>query len=147
LRCTHTLRHVGEQTGAAGDVPAEVYQDAAAILDSALRGDRDGVVGTFDAAVGRGGMKSAYDVAWCLAATMVGESSANGFATLDFPDIERARYDARWVARFVSAYANADPPTGEALFGAAMADGLLSECLMTLAGSTIATLAQRELGT
>jgi hypothetical protein len=145
LRSPHTLRHVGEETGAARDLPAEVYQDAAAILDSALRGDRDGVVGTFDAAVDRGGLKSAYDVAWCLAATMVGEPSSAGFATLDFPDIERARYDARWVARFVSAYANADPPTGEALFGAALADGQLSECLMTLAGSTIATLRQRGL--
>ena len=50
------------------------------------------------------------------------------------------------AARFVSAYANADPPTGEALFGAALADGQLSECLMTLAGSTIATLRQRGLG-
>ncbi|HZM27468.1 MAG TPA: hypothetical protein VFB89_08930 [Gemmatimonadales bacterium] len=136
---------MGEQTGAARDVPSEVYQDAAAVLDSALRGDRDGVVGTFDAAVGRGGLKGAYEVAWCLAATMVGES-VTGFATLDYPDIERARYDARWVARFVSAYANADPPTAEALFGAALADGQLSECLMTLAGSTIATLRQRGLG-
>ena len=136
---------MGEHTGAARDVPSEVYQDAAAVLDSALRGDRDGVVGTFDAAVGRGGLKGAYEVAWCLAATMVGES-VTGFATLDYPDIERARYDARWVARFVSAYANADPPTGEALFGAALADGQLSECLMTLAGSTIATLRQRGLG-
>ena len=136
---------MGEQTGAARDVPSEVYQDAAAVLDSALRGDRDGVVGTFDAAVGRGGLKGAYEVAWCLAATMVGES-VTGFATLDYPDIERARYDARWVARFVSAYANADPPTAEALFGAALADGQLSECLMTLAGSTIATLRRRGLG-
>ena len=136
---------MSEQTGAARDVPSEVYQDAAAVLDSALRGDRDGVVGTFDAAVGRGGLKGAYEVAWCLAATMVGES-VTGFATLDYPDIERARYDARWVARFVSAYANADPPTAEALFGAALADGQLSECLMTLAGSTIATLRQRGLG-
>ena len=49
----------------------------------------------------------------------------------------RPAYDARWVARFVSAYANADTPTGEALFGAAMADGQLSTCLMTLAGSTV----------
>jgi hypothetical protein len=136
---------VGDGTDAAQDVPPEVYQDAAAILDSALRGDRDGVVGTFDAAVGRGGLKSAYDVAWCLAATMVGEQAPTGFATLDFPDIEQARYDARWVARFVSAYVNADTPTGEALFGAAMADGQLSECLMTLAGSTVATLRRRGL--
>jgi hypothetical protein len=124
-------------------VPQEVYQDAQAILDSALRGDRDAVVGRFEAAVNRGGLRTAYDVACCLAATMVGEHAPPGFAALDFPDIERARYDARWVARFVSAYANADPSTGEALFGAAMADGWLAECLTTLAGSTVATLRQR----
>ena len=47
------------------------------------------------------------------------------------------------MARFVSAYVNADTPTGEALFGAAMADGQLSECLVTLAGSTVATLKRR----
>jgi hypothetical protein len=124
-------------------VAPEVYQDAVAILDSALRGDRDGVVGRFEAAVNRGGLRSAYDVACCLAATMVGEPASSGFAALDYPDIERARYDARWVARFVSAYANADTPTGEALFGAAMADGWLAECLTTLAGSTVATLRRR----
>jgi hypothetical protein len=126
---------------------AQVYQDAQAILDSALRGDRDGVVGRFEAAVNRGGLRSAYDVAWCLAATMVGEPKPPGFAALDYPDIERARYDARWVARFVSACANADTPTGEALFGAAIEDGLLAECLTTLAGSTIATLRQRGMTT
>ena len=91
-------------------MPAEVYQDAAAVIDSALRGDRDGVVGAFDAAVDRGGVRGAYEVAWCLAATLVGDEPPEGFATLDFPDIEQARYDARWVARFVSAYANADTP-------------------------------------
>jgi hypothetical protein len=128
------------------ELPPEVYDDAAAIIDSAIRGDRAGVVGTFDQAVDRGGLKSAYEVAWCLAATLVGEDVPAGFASLDFPDIEAARYDARWVARFVSAYANADTPTGEALFGAAMADGQLSECLMTLAGSTVATLKRREFG-
>jgi hypothetical protein len=127
-------------------MPPEVYDDAAAIMDSAIRGDRDGVVGTFDAAVDRGGVKGAYEIAWCLAATLVGEQVPPGFASLDFPDIDQARYDARWVARFVSAYANADTPTGEALFGAAMADGQLSECLMTLAGSTVATLKRREFG-
>jgi hypothetical protein len=120
-----------------------VYQDAAAIIDSALRGDRESVAGTFDAAVDRDGLQGAYDVAWCLAATLVGSELPTGFATLEFPGIEQARYDARWVARFVSAYANADTPTGEALFGAAMADGQLSECLMTLAGSTVATLQRR----
>jgi len=35
-----TLRHVGDGAGAR-DVPPEVYQDAEAILDSAVRGDRD----------------------------------------------------------------------------------------------------------
>jgi hypothetical protein len=140
----HTLPNVGERNGSARNLPAEVYQDAASVIDSALRGDRDAVVGAFDAAVDRGGVRGAYDVACCLAATLVGDNAANGFAALHFPGIEQARYDARWVARFVSAYANADTPTGEALFGAAMADGQLSECLMTLAGSTVATLKRRE---
>jgi hypothetical protein len=146
LRAQHTLRIVGERDGSARRLPAEVYQDAASVIDSALRGDRDAVVGAFDAAVDRGGVRGAYDVACCLAATLVGDNPASGFAALDFPGIEQARYDARWVARFVSAYANADTPTGEALFGAAMADGQLSECLMTLAGSTVATLKRRESG-
>ncbi len=101
------------------------------------------MVGAFDAAVDRGGVRGAYEVACCLAATLMGEAPA-GFAALDFPGIEQARYDARWVARFVSAYANADTPMGEALFSTAMADGQLSECLMTLAGSTVATLKHRE---
>ena len=135
--------HGQSHPGAPATVPQEVYQDAAASLDSALRGDRDAVVGRFEEAVNRGGLRTAYDVACCLAATMVGDSTARGFAALDFPEIERARYDARWVARFVSAYANADTPTGQALFGAAMADGQLAECLSTLAGSTVATLRRR----
>lgn len=121
---------------------ADVYRDAAAVIDSALRGDRDAVVGAFDAAVDRRGVRGAYELACCLAATLVGEPS--GFAALEFPGIDQASYDARWVARFVSAYANADAPTGEALFGAAMADGQLSECLLTLAGSTVATLRRRS---
>jgi hypothetical protein len=148
---TNTLRHVGQEVPDAlprgradvARVQPEVYQDAEAILDSALRGDHEAVVGRFEAAVSRGGLRSAYDVACCLAATMVGEPTPSGFAALDYPDIERARYDARWVARFVSAYANADTPTGEALFGAAIADGQLAECLTTLAGSTVATLRRR----
>lgn len=132
--------------GAARDIPPEVYRDAAAVIDSAIRGDRAAVAGAFDAAVNRAGVRGAYDVACCLAATLVGDAAIAGFATLEFPDIDLARYDARWVARFVAAYANSDAPTGEALFGAAMADGQLSECLMTLAGSTVATLKRRGAG-
>jgi len=128
------------------EVPQHAFDDAALVLQSALSGDSDAVVDTFDAVVDRNGVVGAYDVAWCLAATMVGECVPSGFVSLDYPSIEQARYDARWVARFVSAYVNADTPTGEALFGAAMADGQLSECLMTLAGSTVATLKHRELG-
>lgn len=135
--------HVTEPADA-GDLPPEVYQDAASVIDSALRGDRDAVVGAFDAAVDRRGVRGAYDVAWCLAATLVGEATTSGFVALDFPGIDDARYDARWVARFVSAYANGDTSTGVALFGAAMADGHLSECLLTLASSTVATLKRRE---
>jgi len=101
------------------------------------------VVKKFDAVVHRAGVAGAYEVAWCLAATMVGTGVANGAWTLDFPDIEQADYDARWVARFVSAYVNSDADTGEALFGAALADGHLPECLLTLAGSTVATLRRR----
>ena len=135
---------MGERGGGARDVPPEVYRDAASVIDSALLGDHDAVVGAFDAVVDRGGVRGAYEVACCLAATLVGEGVTDGFVALEFPDIDEARYDTRWVARFVSAYANADTPTGVALFGAAMADGQLSQCLVTLAGSTVATLRHRS---
>ena len=117
--------------------------DAMAVLQSALSGDGDAVAGTFDAVVDRSGVVGAYDVAWCLAATMVGEEAPPGACALEFPGIDEAAYDTRWVARFVSAYANHDVDTGEALFTAALADGRLSDCLLTLAGSTIATLRDR----
>jgi hypothetical protein len=126
------------------DVPPEALDDAALVLQCALTGDTEAVAGTFDAVVDRAGMVGAYDVAWCLAATMVGDDVPSGAWTLDFPDIEKARYDTRWVARFVSAYANADASTGAALFGAALEDGLLPECLLTLAGSAVATLRHRK---
>ena len=71
-----------------------------------MAGDCDAVVGTFDAVVDRSGVVGAYDVAWCLAATMVGDGVPMGAWTLDFPGIDEAAYDTRWVARFVSAYAN-----------------------------------------
>jgi hypothetical protein len=132
----HTLPHVT-------DVPRQTLDDAAAVLSLALAGDSDGVVKTFDAVVDRAGVAGAYEVAWCLAATMVGDGIPRGAWTLDFPGIDEAAYDARWVARFVSAYANADVDTGAALFGAAMADGQLPECLLTLAGSAVATLRRR----
>jgi len=114
------------------------------VLHSALSGDSDAVVGTFDAVVDRSGVVGAYDVAWCLAATMVGQNvPLGGMWTLDFPGIDDARYDKRWVARFVSAYVNGDVPTGEALFSAAISDGQLPDCLLALAGSTVATLRHR----
>lgn len=125
------------------DLPQQTFDDAAAVLSSALDGDQDAVVGAFDAVVDRAGLSGAYGVAWCLAATMVGDAPPDSGAALEFPGIEQAEYDTRWVARFVSAYANRDVPTGEALFGAAVADGLLPDCLLTLAGSTIATLRSR----
>jgi hypothetical protein len=169
LHRRHTLRNVNQAGGARGDLPSvsgedasappgadlsspvaelptEVYRDATTVIDSALRGDRDAVVGAFDAAVDRRGVRGAYDVAWCLAATLVGDATPGTFAALEFPGIDEARYDARWVARFVSAYANADTSTGVALFGAAMADGHLSECLLTLASSTVETLRRRDAG-
>lgn len=125
------------------EVPRDVVEDAAAVLDRALAGDSDGVIGAFDAVVDRSGVKGACGVAWCLAAAMVGEDLPTGSWALDFPDIDQARYDARWVAWFVSAYANADASTGEALFRAALADGQLPECLLMLTGSAVATLRRR----
>jgi hypothetical protein len=128
------------------DVPPEALDDAAQVIRLALEGDSDAVAGAFDAVVDRSGVVGAYDVAWCLAATMVGEDVRAGRWTLDFPGIEEAGYDTRWVARFVSAYANSDVSTGEALFGAALEDGQLPECLLTLAGSAVATLRRRNVG-
>ncbi|MEV4535406.1 hypothetical protein AB0J82_16405 [Asanoa sp. NPDC049518] len=125
------------------EVPPDAVDDAAQVLRLALDGDSDAVANAFDAVVDRAGVVGAYDVAWCLAATMVGDSVPVGRWTLDFPDIEDAGYDTRWVARFVSAYANSDASTGEALFGAALEDGQLPECLLTLAGSAVATLRRR----
>ena len=128
------------------DVPPEALDDAAQVIRVALEGDSDAVAGAFDAVVDRAGVVGAYDVAWCLAATMVGDDVRAGRWTLDFPGIDEAGYDTRWVARFVSAYANSDVSTGEALFGAALEDGQLPECLLTLAGSAVATLRRREVG-
>jgi hypothetical protein len=136
LTRAHTLRDVGGHAEAHDD-------DVASVLRSALAGDGDGVLDTFDAVRARKGVGAAYDVAWRLAGRMVGDNRPRGPWRLDFPGIEDAEYDARWVARFVSAYANEDASTGVALFGAAIADGKLPQCLMTLAGSVVATLRRR----
>lgn len=125
------------------EVSQEALDDAAQVLHCALAGDSEAVVGAFDAVIDRSGVIGAYDVAWCLAATMMGDDVPAGAWTLDFPGIDEAGYDARWVARFLSAYANGDSSTGEALFGAALADGRLPDCLLTLAGSAVATLRRR----
>lgn len=122
---------------------SDSYHDAELVLQQVLYDDHDAVVGTLDDLVHRSGVSGAYDMAVCLAATMVGEDLRRGRWTLDFPSIDDAEYDARWVARFVSAYVNSDAPTGRALFGAAVADGQLPACLMALAGSTLATLRRR----
>lgn len=121
------------------------YDDAAAILRLALGGDADSVEAEVKSVVSRSGVRGAYRMAVCLAATMIGDGdglTATG-AALDYPGIDRAPYDARWVARFVSAYVNADEPTGQALFAAAVADGQLPTCMTTLTGSTLATLRSR----
>jgi hypothetical protein len=119
-------------------------EDAAEVLNQALAGEGDAVVGALDKVVSRSGMAGAYDVAWCLAATTVGTDLPEGAWTLEFPGIEHAGYETRWVARFLSAYANDDSPTGTALFRAAQEDGHLTDCLLTLAGSAAATLRRRK---
>ncbi|MEV4410593.1 hypothetical protein [Catellatospora sp. NPDC049609] len=124
--------------------PDHSFEDAALVLDQALAGDGSAVAGTLDKVVKRDGRTGAYNVAWCLAGELAGDGVRAGAWALDFPGIEEAAYDARWVARFVSAYVNHDEPTGEALIGAALADGQLPQCLLTLAGSTVATKRRRE---
>ncbi|WP_373313808.1 hypothetical protein [Planosporangium flavigriseum] len=138
---TDTLRNVEAQPDDVFDTA--LFDDVALVLQSALSGDGDGVVKAFDKATTRSGVVGAYEIAWGLAGATVGEDLALGPWRLDFPGIDEATYDKRWVARFLSAYANADEPTAEALFGAAIADGKLPQCLMTLAGSAIATLRRR----
>lgn len=121
--------------------PDQAFEDAALVLDQALAGDKAAVEGTLAQAV-KG--RRAYQVALCLAGALAGDGLPDGQWRLDFPGIDDADYDTRWVARFVSAYVNHDELTGEALFGAAVADGRLPECLLTLAGSTAATLRHRS---
>lgn len=121
----------------------EAYDDAETVLRLALHEDAEAVAGTFREVRHRSGMSGVYDVAVCLAATMVGDGARVGGWALEFPDIDQAAYDAKWVARFVSAYVNADRPTGEALVGAALADGQLRECLVSLADSAVATIRRR----
>jgi hypothetical protein len=120
--------------------------DVAAILRSAVDGDGTAVAVRFEGVVDRGGMAAAYHVAWRLAGTLVGDGLVRGPWRLEFPGIDDAGYDARWVARFVAAYVNEDEPVGAALFGTALADGRLSECLLMLAGSTAATRHRRDGG-
>jgi hypothetical protein len=124
--------------------PSDAYDDAAMILRLALGGDHDAVAGGIDDVVDRSGVAGAYDLALCLAATMIGDDLRGRGAALDYPGIDDAPYDARWVARFVSAFVNADRSTGEALFGAAVADGQLPTCMIALTGSTLATLKHRS---
>jgi hypothetical protein len=126
--------------------PFDAYDDTALLLHSAVAGDAEAIAGRFADVSGCDAVTHAYQVAVCLVATMIGDELPGGGAALEFPDIDEATYDARWVARFVSAYANADGPTGEALFGAAVADGQLPVCMMTLTGSTLATLRHRTSG-
>lgn len=125
------------------DLSPAAFRDAADVLDSALAGHREAVVDRLDAVVNQAGLGGAYDVAWCLAAAATGPDLARGVWRLEFPGIESATYEAKWVARFISAYANADPSTGAALMHAARADGHLTDCLLTLAGSAAASLRHR----
>jgi hypothetical protein len=122
---------------------SQASRDARTVLRRALAGEQDQVAGTFAAVVDQHGVAGVYDVAWCLAATTVGDQVRGGWA-LEFPGIDQAGYDLRWVARFLCAYANDDPATGRALFHTAECDGCLHDCLLALAGSAAATVRQRH---
>jgi hypothetical protein len=121
----------------------DAYDDAAMILSLALGGDPTAVADGFTDVVARSGLAGGYEVALCLTATLIGDGLHPGGAALDYPGIDDASYDKRWVARFISAYVNADRATGEALFGAADADGQLAACIAMLSGSTLETLRRR----
>lgn len=127
------------------DLPPVAHQDAAELLWRALAGEAEATAGAVHAVLTRSGVAGAYQVAWSLAAATVGADLARGRWRLEFPGIEQAPYDWRWVARFLSAYANADPSTGSALCHAAQADGQLTDCLLTLAGSAAATVRRRRI--
>jgi hypothetical protein len=130
-------------------VDQSVVSSARSVLRLALAGQSDAIAQTFRTVVGRDGAGGAYDVAWCLAAAVLGPNPPGappGTWSLDFPGIEDAGYAVRWVARFLCTYANADAATGAALFRAATADGHLDECLLTLAGSAAATIRRRRPG-
>jgi hypothetical protein len=122
----------------------DAYDDAAMILGLALGGDPAAVADGFRDVVARSGLSGGYEVAIRLVATLIGEDVPTGGAALDFPGIDDASYDARWVARFITAYVNADRATGEALMGAAHADGQLAACIAMLSGSTLETLRRRD---
>lgn len=122
-----------------------VSRDAQQVLRQALAADGEAVADTFRSVVGTFGVTGAYDVACHLAASAVGPTGRRPGWSLDFPGIDDAPYEDRWVARFLSAYANADDDTARALLHAADHDGHLHTCLRTLAGSTAATLRHRFL--
>ncbi|WP_018349591.1 hypothetical protein [Longispora albida] len=116
-----------------------------AVLTAGVAGDLDAAMRTLDRVLVSHGPWVAYDIAGAVVAEMLGEVRPVGgmeFWSLDFPGIERASYDVRWAARFISAHANAQEDTAHALFAAAIAEGELSACLGTLLSSAAATLRQ-----
>ena len=127
-------------------LPTFVYPRVAKVPenpDQTLTARGTGVTVLLPRSVDQGGTRLLRDQTVTNVRRVVGQVPPGGAWTLDFPGIDDARYDKRWVARFVSAYMNGDVPTGEALFGAAIADGQLPDCLLALAGSTVATLRHR----
>lgn len=117
---------------------------AAEMLDRAIAGEDDEAAGACRAALGTAGTAGAYDMGWWLASAALGTRVARGGWRLDFPQVDEAPYETRWVARFLSAYANADIATAAALIRVADADGQLACCLSTLAASAAATLRRRH---
>ena len=65
------------------------------VMESALAGDGEGVVRTFDAVVDRRGMGAAYDVGVAPRRRDGRRESCRGPWRLEFPDIDDASYDKR----------------------------------------------------
>ncbi|MBG6139467.1 hypothetical protein [Longispora fulva] len=121
----------------------EIGDHVHAVLAAGVVGDLDGAMRSVDEIVAEHGAWAVYDLAGAIVTEMLGDfrqPEDAEFWTLDFPGIESAGYDLRWVARFISAHANGEEDTARALYRAAVNDEEIRPCLGALVTSAIATL-------
>jgi hypothetical protein len=125
----------------------EIGNHVHAVLAAGVAGDLAGAMRSVDEIVAEHGAWGAYDLAGAMVAELVSElrpADEDMFWTLDFPGIESASYDVRWVARFISSYVNGEEDMSRALYEAAIAEGEFQSCLGTLVSSTLAVLGRSD---